>query len=465
MLNERKLTERELDKRAEAIQGLLSNKRTLVKKYGKDAEKVMYGIATKQAKSKVESMNKDKIKELIQLALQNEDASTIDTGFSGRADYGEEDKALGQEDELEMKGLEESKIEYNFSEDEIKRVLKLLKREASTEIGMIKAFEKALGRELTDDEVRGYSINPNKVGKDSMEEDLDVGHQDNEPQMLKSDLYRIAKMAAMLYKQLNNYNNMGEVDFPHWWQAKIIKAYDYLQAAYGYLDGEEKTAAIDSMMNENEIDNSEYAMKVRAAKDKLAKMKANQPKKSINPNYKAVKNASKIAFLKKEREQLMRDMEQEAEPEGGPIADEYGRKLNRIDAAIAKLSGRKEMTYDQAIAEGQVLKGIVDGKPTYIIDYEGQEMRIKGEDWPNFKKMIQLKESLAEASRARVSMPRFVKDKNNPNFLNVYIDYDLGPGGSSIALGKETMTGQIRRESAAEAMRLAGDVARFRSGI
>ena len=65
-----------------------------------------------------------------------------------------------------------------------------------------------------------------------------------------------------------------------------------------------------------------------------------------------------------------------------------------------------------------------------------------------------------QENRARVSMPRFVKDKNNPNFLNVYIDYDLGPGGSSIALGKETMTGQIRRESAAEAMRLAGDVAK-----
>ena len=70
MLNERKLTGRELDKRVEAIQGLLSNKRTLVKKYGKDAEKVMYGIATKQAKSKVEDMNKDKIKELIQQTLE-----------------------------------------------------------------------------------------------------------------------------------------------------------------------------------------------------------------------------------------------------------------------------------------------------------------------------------------------------------------------------------------------------------
>ena len=65
-----------------------------------------------------------------------------------------------------------------------------------------------------------------------------------------------------------------------------------------------------------------------------------------------------------------------------------------------------------------------------------------------------------QENRARVSMPRFVKDKNNPNFLNVYIDYDLGGGGAAIALGKETMTGQIRRESAAEAMRLAGDVAK-----
>ena len=123
MLNERKLTERELTKREEAIKGLLSNKRKLVKKYGRDAEKVMYGIATKQAKNKVEDMNKDKLKELIQSALiQNEQGpatnvepyhdqqTTTDTGYSGRADYGEEDKALGGEDELEMKGLEEDKF-------------------------------------------------------------------------------------------------------------------------------------------------------------------------------------------------------------------------------------------------------------------------------------------------------------------------------------------------------------------
>ena len=70
MLNERKLTERELDKRIEAIKGLLSNKRSLDKKYGKDAEKVMYGIATKQAKKKIEDMNLENLKELIKKSLQ-----------------------------------------------------------------------------------------------------------------------------------------------------------------------------------------------------------------------------------------------------------------------------------------------------------------------------------------------------------------------------------------------------------
>ena len=73
MLLERKLTEIELESREAVIQGLLGNKRNLVKKYGKDAEKVMYGIAIKKAKSKVEEMNKDKIRELIYKALTKED--------------------------------------------------------------------------------------------------------------------------------------------------------------------------------------------------------------------------------------------------------------------------------------------------------------------------------------------------------------------------------------------------------
>jgi hypothetical protein len=39
------------------------------------------------------------------------------------------------------------------------------------------------------------------------------------------------------------------------------------------------------------------------------------------------------------RAEVMRDMEQEAEAEGGPIADRYGNLLNRIDNDIIKLGG------------------------------------------------------------------------------------------------------------------------------
>ena len=58
--------------------------------------------------------------------------------------------------------VNEAKVNYNFSEDELKRVLKLLGRNASTEVKMIKAFEKAFGRKLTRDELfesvnEGYS--------------------------------------------------------------------------------------------------------------------------------------------------------------------------------------------------------------------------------------------------------------------------------------------------------------------
>jgi len=107
----------------------------------------------------------------------------------------------------------------------------------------------------------------------------------------------------------------------------------------------------------NEMDiNDPILVKMRAAKDRterelsksdFGKEYGDAVKKARSGNN----NDTKLRVLKKERAQLMRDMEQEAEPEGGPIADEYGSKLNRIDAAIAKLSGRKEMTYDQAIAE------------------------------------------------------------------------------------------------------------------
>jgi len=83
------------------------------------------------------------------------------------------------------------------------------------------------------------------------EGDLDVGHQDDEPNMLKKTMYRTAKMAAMIYKELDKFDQFpNEVDFPNWWQAKLIKANDYLNSAFDYLDGEQQTAKLDAMKEE-----------------------------------------------------------------------------------------------------------------------------------------------------------------------------------------------------------------------
>ena len=78
--------------------------------------------------------------------------------------------------------------------------------------------------------------------------DIDVGHQDDEPDMLKQYAYDIATYAAKLYKQLDKYDKMdAEVDFPNWWQSKVILAKDYISKAQHYLEFEEKQPAIDAL--------------------------------------------------------------------------------------------------------------------------------------------------------------------------------------------------------------------------
>ena len=70
--------------------------------------------------------------------------------------------------------LNEETVDYDFSKEELIRVIQQLKSGASTEVGMIKAFEKALDRELTDDEIRGFKIDPSKVGRASLEERINT---------------------------------------------------------------------------------------------------------------------------------------------------------------------------------------------------------------------------------------------------------------------------------------------------
>jgi hypothetical protein len=100
-------------------------------------------------------------------------------------------------------------------------------------------------------------------------------------------------------------------------------------------------------------------IKLRAAQMKRNKDAAKkvEKEKKINPDYKALKNATKIKALKKKRAQVMSDMEQEAEPEGGKIADRYGKELNKIDNDIIKLGGNPMTEATRGVIHKAAKKG------------------------------------------------------------------------------------------------------------
>ena len=127
---------------------------------------------------------------------------------------------------------------------------------------------------------KGDMATAKKIVARYLKEDLDVGHQDDEPAMLKNTTYRAAKLAGMLYKKLDKYDNFPtEVDFPNWWQTKVTKAKDMLQAAYDYLDGEEGVAQVDAVTHEEveEMKHPQYG----TASNKYAS-RANKPGKFGN---------------------------------------------------------------------------------------------------------------------------------------------------------------------------------------
>jgi len=151
------------------------------------------------------------------------------------------------------------------------------------------------------------------------------------------------------------------------------------------------TKKLMSLPEEMDI-NDPMLIKFRAAKYDREKLNSQpqstplKPTKTINPDYKAIKNASKIDFLQKEKDQLLRDMEQEAEPEGGPIADRYGRELNKIDQAIAKLSGQEDSETNVYMSKDEIERRAAMMKEGEDFSFEnikvGTVLNLKdGETW------------------------------------------------------------------------------------
>ena len=258
MINERKLSKSELEKREDIIMKMKGNKRDLVKKYGKDAEAVMYGRATNMAKKKTENMRDPKITELIKDALKNPkkvdedyDGGDLESGAFGDPVDAELDVTTAAPDHTEEEaelGLEEGQFDELKKHQEIMSKAADFFRDKAKELGVDISKIKDFTQGINDLETAIFKADYKKSGG-KIDEDIDIGHEDNEPGMLQGDLYQIGKSAMEIYEMLDAMEGDGEVDLPSWWQSKIYKAKEAIVGAAEYLDFELKEPAIDAVVD------------------------------------------------------------------------------------------------------------------------------------------------------------------------------------------------------------------------
>ena len=193
----------------------------LVKRYGSEAEKVAYAKAVKQVKKQAEKKPMEK---------------EIEEGTCG---YGIDGKIGNKPAGPDMLVIKLREM--------VKDALKTPLEEKMDPVGK---EDEDINNDGKVDKTDDYLMNRRKaIAKAMQKEDLDLGHTDDEPGMLKADLYRIGKYAMELYKMVDRFDKMdSEVDFPHWWQTKIIKSKGMLTSAKHYLDFELKEPQIDAMV-------------------------------------------------------------------------------------------------------------------------------------------------------------------------------------------------------------------------
>jgi len=224
-------------------QGMLGNVSKLIKKY-KNPDTIIYGKARKEAKKVQDMENTDKLKEAVKAALMNEKKKPFpDLTGDGKVTRADILKARGVE-------LKETNLypgeEWSITPEGRFWIVTYRTIDGTKE----KVFQ-------SEDEAKEFTK--------TLNEDLDLGHEDDEPHMLKADLYKIGKYAMELYQMVDQFEGQGEVDFPAWWQSKITNAASMISSAKHYLEFELKEPEIDAMVGvaqntgaiDNEISNIE----------------------------------------------------------------------------------------------------------------------------------------------------------------------------------------------------------------
>jgi len=315
---------------------------TLVKRYGKDAEKVAKGRAIKQAQKLAEKKmdsSKDRLREMIKSALMQEKA-----GFTDQFDN---DPALTGGQKKLPDGLQKAIISKakGKMEEAVNQAIVLTNTDHEN---LMKNGSVAVN---VDDQtvvvaLKDFNVDMEDYEDPNLEEDLDLGHTDNEPHMLKGDLYRIGKYAMELYQMVDQFEGMGEVDFPHWWQSKIIKAKEMMSSAKHYLDFETKEPEIDAMVGSIDMSGALDNVGVDENQVDMFATKASRTDNAKETYFKFLKDFAKSAGVSGEELGKMsyNDLENKF---GEKLTRKYGLKKSNVADRARELVSKGVIQVDE----------------------------------------------------------------------------------------------------------------------
>ena len=228
------MTSEEEAKANEIYNAIIGKERnSLVDRYGNQAERVAKGRAIKQAQKLAEKKmdpSKDKLREMVKNALT---VSEKKKSFPDLTGDGEVTKA----DILKGRGVIEALNQAIVLTDKDHK--NLMKNGSVV---------KTIDGQTVVVSLENFQVDMEDTEDPRLDEDLDLGHEDDEPHMIKGELYRIGKYAMELYQMVDQFEGEGEVDFPAWWQSKITTAKNMVSSAKHYLEFELKEPEVDAMV-------------------------------------------------------------------------------------------------------------------------------------------------------------------------------------------------------------------------
>jgi hypothetical protein len=201
-----------------------------------------------------------------------------------------------------------------------------------------------------------------------LDEDLDLGHEDNEPHMIKAELAQIGKYAMELYKMVDQFEGPQEVDFPAWWQSKITTAKNMISSAKHYLEFELEEPKIDAMVG---VASEEGAIDESALDDRQYR-DSNNIMRGVED---LAKNSKDVESYKEKWYKTYSQGPQDKDPE----TDKW---LEGIYARMMKKGAIDEMSKKQIKKRGEIFdtltaKGMPDKKAGKIATSTAMKKKIK----------------------------------------------------------------------------------------